>query len=98
VLGHGADANQVRHWLQEAASVAGYAGFAAGRTIWRDPLADHIAGRTDRETARDRIAQNYLDMINTYQAAAPEATTAPIFDQQTGPGRTASAAEGRGNR
>ena len=77
VLGHGADADRVRHWLQEAAGVAGYAGFAAGRTIWRDALADHIAGQTDREMARERIAQNYLDMINAYQTAArPGVTTA----------------------
>jgi len=77
VLGHGADAERVRHWLTVAAGVDGYAGFAAGRTIWRDPLIDHIAGRTDREATRDRIARNYLDMIDTYRAAAPEALERP---------------------
>jgi myo-inositol catabolism protein IolC len=99
VLGHGADADRVRHWLQEAASVAGYAGFAAGRTIWRDPLADHIAGRTDREAARDRIAQNYLDMISTYQGAAgPAASTMPISVIKTNHDETTTTADGRGNR
>jgi len=77
VLGHGAEADQVRHWLTVAAGVPGYAGFAAGRTVWRDPLVDHLAGRTDREAARDRIAGNYLDMIDTYQAAASEAAGRP---------------------
>lgn len=77
VLGHGADADRVRHWLEVAAAVDGYAGFAAGRTIWRDPLVEHIAGRADRQAARDHIARNYLDMINTYQAAAKETSELP---------------------
>ena len=69
VLGHGADADQVRQWLKVAADVTGYAGFAAGRTIWREPLADYVAERTNPETARERIAKNYLDMIDTYETA-----------------------------
>jgi myo-inositol catabolism protein IolC len=98
VLGHGADATQVRHWLQVAASVAGYAGFAAGRTIWRGPLTDHIAGRTDRETAQDAVARNYLDMISTYRAAA-EGTPATPDAQVAAHGSTvAPAAQGRGSR
>jgi myo-inositol catabolism protein IolC len=95
VLGHGAEAERVRHWLTVAAGVAGYAGFAAGRTIWRDALADHIAGRTDREAARDRIARNYLDMIDTYQAAAGEASGAPLSGGQANRDK-ADAPRGRG--
>ncbi|MCU1643950.1 MAG: putative IolC myo-catabolism protein [Nocardia sp.] len=73
VLGHGADAERVRGWLSVAAGVVGYAGFAAGRTIWHDPLADYVGGRLDREAARRRIAGNYLDMIDTYRNAAKHA-------------------------
>jgi myo-inositol catabolism protein IolC len=82
VLGHGADAQRVRHWLEVAAGVAGYAGFAAGRTIWRDALVDYIADRTDRKKARELIARNYLDMIDTYQAAAAEAPDRPASTDQ----------------
>ncbi|MBK5266631.1 MAG: DUF2090 domain-containing protein [Acidimicrobiia bacterium] len=82
VLGHGADADQVRDWLRAAAGVAGYAGFATGRTIWLDPLTDHVAGRADRESTRNRIAENYLDMINTYRAAAA-ASPSPATGGQT---------------
>jgi myo-inositol catabolism protein IolC len=95
VLGHGADAEQVRHWIEEAASVDGYAGFAAGRTIWRGPLVDHIAGRNDRKTTQDRIAANYLDMINTYQAAAVGTSVAPGLGQKTNHGGSATTAEAR---
>jgi len=98
VLGHGADAERVRHWLEVAAGIDGYAGFAAGRTIWRDPITDHLTGKIDREAARDRIARNYLDMINTYQAAAEEASATPSFDQQTSDDETAVSTKGRANR
>ena len=98
VLGHGADVERVRHWVEVAAGIDGYAGFAAGRTIWRDPLTDLIARRIDRETARDRIASNYLEMISIYQAAAGEASATPSFDQQRRDGGTAATATGRANR
>ncbi|MFF2554462.1 2-deoxy-5-keto-D-gluconate 6-phosphate aldolase domain-containing protein [Nocardia sp. NPDC058058] len=77
VLGHGADVERVRGWLSVAAGVPGYAGFAAGRTIWHDPLADYLGGRLDRDAVRHRIADNYLAMIDTYRNAAnqPVAST-----------------------
>jgi myo-inositol catabolism protein IolC len=67
VLGHGADDARVRHWLAEAASVEGYIGFAVGRTVWFDAVADHVAGRCDRASARTRIARKYLGMIDAYE-------------------------------
>jgi myo-inositol catabolism protein IolC len=92
VLGHGAEAERVRHWLTVAAGVAGYAGFAAGRTIWRDALVEHIAGRSGREAARDHIARNYLDMIDTYQASAAEASGGPRLGSRRDHGGTAAPA------
>jgi myo-inositol catabolism protein IolC len=67
VLGHGADYARVKHWLAEAAGVDGYVGFAVGRTIWFDALADHVAGHCDRASARTRIAEKYQEMIDTYE-------------------------------
>jgi len=71
VLGHGASDDRVRHWLEEAAGVDGYIGFAVGRTVWFDALADHVVGRCDRASARARIAGKYQEMIHVYQHAAP---------------------------
>jgi myo-inositol catabolism protein IolC len=86
-----------RAGCEHAAAQARIAG--RDRTIWRDPLADHIAGRTDREAARDRVAQNYLDMISTYQGAAgPAASNMPISVSKTNHDETARTAEGRGCR
>jgi myo-inositol catabolism protein IolC len=70
VLGRGADREAVVHWLEAGAGVPGYAGFAIGRTIWWDALTDHIAGNASRDEAAERIAANYLGMIEAYTGAA----------------------------
>jgi len=69
VLGRGADWDSVVRWLQIGAGVPGFAGFAVGRTLWHDPLVDHLAGRsTDTETA-EVIADRYQKLIAVYSAA-----------------------------
>jgi len=73
VLGRGADLVRVARWLTSAAPVAGYIGFAVGRTIWLDPLRDHVAGRLDRPVAVEGIAANYRQMVDVYAAADPAA-------------------------
>ncbi|MDR5683271.1 MAG: DUF2090 domain-containing protein [Armatimonadota bacterium] len=72
VLGRGADENAVVHWLQQGAGVRGYVGFAIGRTIWSDAVKGYLEGSVDREGAADRIANNYLRMIEVYRNAARE--------------------------
>ncbi len=70
VLGRGADWDSVVRWLEVGAGVDGFAGFAVGRTLWHDPLADHIAGRSsDTETAHV-IAERYRRLIDVYDTAA----------------------------
>jgi 5-dehydro-2-deoxygluconokinase len=69
VLGRGADADGVVHWLRQAAGVPGYIGFAVGRTLWWDELKGYVAGTLGRAEAADRIAGNYLRMIDAYAAA-----------------------------
>jgi myo-inositol catabolism protein IolC len=61
VLGRGADEPQVVEWLRIAAAVPGFDGFAVGRTLWEEPLRDLIAGRVDRLTAVQTIAERYLE-------------------------------------
>lgn len=70
VLGRGADWDKVVNWLQVGAAVPGFAGFAVGRTLWRDPLQAHLAGRTSDTEAAQAIADNYRTLIDVYNVAA----------------------------
>jgi len=70
VLGRGADAGAVDHWLRQGAGVPGYIGFAIGRTIWWDPLMGYVKGTLPREDASKQIAANYRHHIDVYQKAA----------------------------
>ena len=59
VLGQGADAARVEHWLRTAAGVPGYLGFAIGRTLWWDAahrLPRRIASRERRGRTSNRGA------------------------------------------
>lgn len=69
VLGRGADRGKVDDWLRSAAPVAGYVGFAIGRSIWGDPLQGWIEGALSREAAASQVADNYLDFVAVYAAA-----------------------------
>jgi myo-inositol catabolism protein IolC len=69
VLGRGASTEKVDHWLQQAAPVDGFVGFAIGRSIWWDALKDWLEQRLDREAAAAQIAENYLRFIEVYEGA-----------------------------
>jgi myo-inositol catabolism protein IolC len=71
VLGAGADADTVAHWLREAAGVEGFIGFAIGRTIFWDAISGWLAGSIDRDGAVEAIADNYRRTIDLYTRAAP---------------------------
>jgi myo-inositol catabolism protein IolC len=73
VLGRNAPQRQVDHWLTVAAPLAGYVGFAVGRSNWRQPLVDYLAGRADRDQTETRIARHYRHFVHTYL----QADTAP---------------------
>jgi len=70
VLGRGADWDKVVGWLQVGAKVPGFDGFAVGRTLWHDALADHLAGHMTANQAAQTIADRYLGLIDVYSAAA----------------------------
>lgn len=59
VLGRGASQERVTHWLQTAASVPGFIGFAVGRTSFWNAVVDFEAKRLSREAAAAQIAQNF---------------------------------------
>jgi myo-inositol catabolism protein IolC len=69
VLGRNAPQHQLDHWLDIAAPLQGYAGFAIGRSIWNEPLADYLAGKYDQAQTRQRIAGRYSHFIGRYFAA-----------------------------
>jgi myo-inositol catabolism protein IolC len=65
-LGRGASKEQVQKWLAVGAKIPGIIGFAVGRTIFWQPLADYKAGQIDRNSAVERIAQNYVDFADLW--------------------------------
>jgi myo-inositol catabolism protein IolC len=67
VLGRGADEKKVVGWLETAASVPGFIGFAVGRTTFWDPVADFEARRITREDAVARIATRYLEWAGIFE-------------------------------
>ena len=69
LLGRGASNEKVDHWLQQAAPVEGFVGFAIGRSIWWDPLKGYLAGDLERDVAGEQVADNYLRFIKVYDDA-----------------------------
>jgi myo-inositol catabolism protein IolC len=69
VLGRGADDAKVDHWLQQAAPVDGFVGFAIGRSIWWNPLKAYVEGKLERIAAAERIGENYLRFVKVYERA-----------------------------
>jgi myo-inositol catabolism protein IolC len=77
VLGRGASDAKVDHWLEQAAPVHGFVGFAIGRSIWWDPLKSYVDGKTERSVAAQQIAANYMRFIKVYDRAEGGALLAP---------------------
>src|SRR3954470_16844890 len=69
LLGRGASDAKVDHWLEQAAPVDGFVGFAIGRSIWWDALKGFLDGSLERDAASDQIADNYLRFIQVYEQA-----------------------------
>ena len=66
VLGRGADDAQVRQWLTTAAGVAGFVGFAVGRTDFWEPLVAWRAGKIKRQAAVAQIAGRYREFADVF--------------------------------
>ena len=69
LLGRGASDEKVDHWLQQAAGVPGFIGFAIGRSIWWDALKGYLDGNLEREAAAEQVADNYQRFIKVYDDA-----------------------------
>ncbi len=69
VLGRHADEPRVRRWLEVAATVPAYIGFAVGRTTFWNPLRDLFANRISRADAVIAIARTYRRWIEIWETA-----------------------------
>jgi 6-phosphogluconate dehydrogenase len=69
VLGRHGVETRVRHWLEVAATVPTFIGFAVGRSTFWDPLRSYVAGRIAREDAVRAIARTYRSWVDTWEAA-----------------------------
>jgi myo-inositol catabolism protein IolC len=76
VLGRGADDAKVDHWLEQAAPVEGFVGFAIGRSIWWNPLKLYVEGKIERSAGAREIAENYLRFVKVYERAEGRAPVA----------------------
>jgi 5-dehydro-2-deoxygluconokinase len=76
VLGRGADDAKVDHWLEQAAPVEGFVGFAIGRSIWWNPLKEYVDGKIKRSAGAREIAENYLRFVKVYERAEGKAPVA----------------------
>jgi 5-dehydro-2-deoxygluconokinase len=67
VLGRGADNRKVREWLEIAAAVPGFIGFAIGRTVFWDPLVVWRRKQATREQTVDEIARRYRQFADLFE-------------------------------
>jgi myo-inositol catabolism protein IolC len=66
LLGRDAPAERLYHWIDVAAPIDGYVGFAIGRSIWEDAIRAHHRGELgDFETSR-QVSDRYLDFARAY--------------------------------
>ncbi|GHO70726.1 hypothetical protein KSC_096180 [Ktedonobacter sp. SOSP1-52] len=68
VLGRGASQERVIHWLQTAASVPGFIGFAVGRTSFWNAVADFEAKRLSLDAAATQIEQHFEEWNQCFEA------------------------------
>ena len=71
VLGRDAPPQRLTHWLEVAAPVEGFVGFAIGRSIWEDAVAAWRQGDLDDAKAIAAITQEYLRYATVYCSADP---------------------------
>ncbi len=73
VLGRGADDSKVIAWLETAATVEGFIGFAVGRTTFHAAITDYVGGLATRHQAASRIAAQYAKWVSLFEHARDRA-------------------------
>jgi 6-phosphogluconolactonase len=82
VLGRHAEDARVQHWLEVAASVSGFVGFAVGRTTFWQPLKDLLAHHIGRPEAVHAIARTYRRWVDIWDAARRTRTVEIFADRE----------------
>jgi 5-dehydro-2-deoxygluconokinase len=72
VLGRGEDDKKVREWLETAAPVEGFIGFAVGRTAFWDPLVAWRDNKLTRQDAVKEISRRYQQFVEIFEDARGE--------------------------
>jgi myo-inositol catabolism protein IolC len=67
VLGRGEDDQKVREWLEVAAAVPGFIGFAIGRTVFWDPLVAWRSKRATRAETVSEISRRYRQFVDLFE-------------------------------
>lgn len=78
VLGRGASPEQVDKWLEAAAGLPGVIGFAVGRTVFWDAIADYYKKKIGREEAIEIIANNFTHFYEVFSQKVSSARSAVI--------------------
>jgi 5-dehydro-2-deoxygluconokinase len=77
ILGRGENDRKVREWLETAAEVPGFIGFAVGRTDFWEPLVAWRAGKVTREQAVAAIAGRYREFVDLFESRASSIARSP---------------------
>ena len=67
VLGRGEDDRKVHEWLEIAATVPQFLGFAIGRTVFWDPLVVWRSKRATRDQTVAEIARRYRQFVDLFE-------------------------------
>jgi myo-inositol catabolism protein IolC len=70
VLGRGEDDKKVHEWLEQAAGVPGFIGFAVGRTDFWQPLIEWRANKITREEAVAAVSHRYREFVSIFEQSS----------------------------
>lgn len=74
VLGRDAPAERLYHWIEVAAPLDGFVGFAIGRSIWEDAVRARHHGQLNDEATSREVRDRYLDFALHYLTASAAAS------------------------
>jgi len=76
ILGRDAPAERLYHWIDVAAPIDGFVGFAIGRSIWDDAVRAHHLRELDDEATSRQVRDRYLDFAGHYFTASRQPASA----------------------
>jgi myo-inositol catabolism protein IolC len=88
VLGRAADNRKVREWLEIAAAVPGFIGFAIGRTVFWDPLVAWRNKQATRDQTVAEIARRYRQFADLFERR--DSSLSPVASSSVRPDHRAS--------